>query len=679
MSISFEQYYRGIVPVSIDRSNFSVKLNYNATLTTTSGQLGINLGNANTWTAEQTFEPQLLFYGTSSAFGRLNDYTVFGANNSAPITTYHDNTGADGIFISSFYSQGVIGKINTSSSTYNGLTANSHVFNLVLGDGGQVWTSGTVLANGNGDNAVNRNTLDDGSGNMSIAGNLSVTGTGGIFATANTWSALQTFSDYLVVGLSQTSQSTGKLQILSSNNGYGQLQIGNAGVNDEASMSFSNGVTAFNTGEPTTASGGVVWDIGLSNWGSGTYFGIGNNVQVGRVWTIETNGSLAGLRNTLDDGSGNMSVAGNLSVTGTGGIFATTNTWTAEQTFNDILTVGGSSGLDSANIGLYPYATSGIVLGEYMSFISIWGNGDPVGGWIGENYGSIQMGIYNRTTTTQGALAGSKWMMNLGFNQNGAVYTFVPTNYDIGVSASENASVRNTLDDGSGNITVNGQYLNLNYGGNGGAVLFGGTTVQNGNSKAGGASFSGRPRIGDWGEWLTIGEPNGTYNGSIIQIDGGDQYVGIGTSSGITDAPTIHTKFATNTGGLTYYQGLSGAGWGLSQIIDVASATGYTGTGGATLLSVSYGSNFALRASAFYYLNSFASGATMPNITFGTTDWTGNGYTATVITGNNVGDDTFATASAVLACKSGDSVVIAIGTGSGTYNLDYFVMLERVY
>ena len=141
------------------------------------------------------------------------------------------------------------------------------------------------------------------------------------------------------------------------------------------------------------------------------------------------------------------------------------NTWTAEQTFNDTLTVGGSAGLDSANIGLYPYATSGIVLGENMSFISIWGTIDNVGGWIGENYVSIQMGMYNRTTTTQGALAGSKWMMNLGVNLNGAVYTFVPTNYDIGVSASENASVRNTLDDGSGNMSIAG---NLSVTGTGG-------------------------------------------------------------------------------------------------------------------------------------------------------------------------------------------------------------------
>ena len=649
MSISIEQYYRGIVPVSIDRSNFSVKLNYNATLTTTSGQLGINLGTANTWTAQQTF------------------------------------------------------------------------------------------------------------------------------------------NNYLIVGASQTSENNSKLQIFSSNNGYGQIQIGNATANDEASMSFSNGVTGFTTGQPSISSTGAIWDIGISNWGNGTYFGIGNNIANGKVWTFETNGALTGVRNTLDDGSGNMSIAGNLSVTGTGGIFATANTWSALQTFGNNISIGGATldvsslasgdvlyynGTNWINEALGQFGVSGIsgnttayLVGNVElksgsgisisqsspditigntgvlslqgdtgalnltanSGISISGLGIGIdfGGaytWTAEQlstygfgvtgtsnpysqYGNV--GIYLGASNINSNNANPSLTLlrddsgtigvqlsesfNTGFiafiNGTTSYYDLIFLDNYVATSGSSNTTVgswsqpsaRNVLDDGSGNITVNGQYLNLNYGGNGGAVLFGGTTVQNRNSKAGGASFSGRPRIGDWGQWLTIGEPNGTANGSIIQIEGGDQYVGIGTSSGITDAPTIHTKFATNTGGLTYYQGLSGAGWGLSQIIDVASATGYTGTGGATLLSVSYGSNFALRASAFYYLNSFASGATMPNITFGTTDWTGNGYTATVITGNNVGDDTFATASAVLACKSGDSVVIAIGTGSGTYNLDYFVMLERVY
>lgn len=125
-----------------------------------------------TWTAEQTFEPQVTFYGTGIAFGRLNDFILFGNNNSAPITTYHDNGGNDGLFISSFYSTGVLGKVNTSASVYNGLAANSHIFNLLLGDDGMVATSGTVLPNGSGTGPGKRNILDDGNGNMSIAGNF---------------------------------------------------------------------------------------------------------------------------------------------------------------------------------------------------------------------------------------------------------------------------------------------------------------------------------------------------------------------------------------------------------------------------------------------------------------------------------------------------------------------------
>ena len=86
-------------------------------------------------------------------------------------------------------------------------------------------------------------------------------------------------------------------------------------------------------------------------------------------------------------------------------------------------------------------------------------------------------------------------------------------------------------------------------------------------SGSGGASFSGRPRIGDWGQWLTIGEPNGTNNGTIIQIDGSSQTIGFGSSPSLTGSPTIHTKINTNNGYLSLYQGQGSAGWGLGQIL----------------------------------------------------------------------------------------------------------------
>lgn len=105
-------------------------------------------------------------------------------------------------------------------------------------------------------------------------------------------------------------------------------------------------------------------------------------------------------------------------------------------------------------------------------------------------------------------------------------------------------TLNNTLDDGSGDITASGWI----EAGNGGAVIFGGTSAVNG-SGSGGASFSGRPRIGDWGQWLTIGEPNGTNNGTIIQIDGSSQHIGFGTSSGITNSPSIKSRINISSGG----------------------------------------------------------------------------------------------------------------------------------
>ena len=631
MSISFEQYYRGIVPVSIDRSNFSVKLNYNATLTTTSGQLGINLGNANTWTAEQTFSVGIAINhleGTNDT-QEPNDTLFFGNGTN-------DNFFIDGIVAG----QTLILGYNTPSTT-----ATTDIFQIYNNK-----TNRNLIFQANSlNNSITtyHNTLDDGSGNMSIAGNLSVTGTGGIFATANTWSALQTFGNNISIGgatLDVSSLASGDVLYYNGTNWINEA-LGQFGVSG-----ISGNTTAYLVGNVELKSGSGI-SISQSS----------PDITIGNTGVLSLQGDTGALNLTANSG---ISISG----LGIGIDFGGAYTWTAEQLSTYGFGVTGISNPYSqyGNVGIYLGASNINSNNANPSLTLLRDDSGTIGVQLSESFNTGFIAFINGTTS----------YYDLIFLDN---YVATSGSSNTTVGSWSQPSARNVLDDGSGNITVNGQYLNLNYGGNGGAVLFGGTTVQNGNSKAGGASFSGRPRIGDWGQWLTIGEPNGTSNGSIIQIDGGDQYVGIGTSSGITDAPTIHTKFATNTGGLTYYQGLSGAGWGLSQIIDVASATGYTGTGGATLLSVSYGSNFALRASAFYYLNSFASGATMPNITFGTTDWTGNGYTATVITGNNVGDDTFATASAVLACKSGDSVVIAIGTGSGTYNLDYFVMLERVY
>ncbi len=115
---------------------------------------------------------------------------------------------------------------------------------------------------------------------------------------------------------------------------------------------------------------------------------------------------------------------------------------------------------------------------------------------------------------------------------------FAGGNVGIGTTAPGNV-----LDVQGGNIDASG-YL-MAGGTNGGAVMFSGQTPVNGNGP-GGISFYGRPRIGDWDQWLTLGEPNGTNGGMILQIQGSAIYTGI--SSGITVAPTLHNTLDNGSG-----------------------------------------------------------------------------------------------------------------------------------
>lgn len=116
----------------------------------------------------------------------------------------------------------------------------------------------------------------------------------------------------------------------------------------------------------------------------------------------------------------------------------------------------GSLGLTSSNVFISPYSTSGYVLGQNISFVSVWGNVDNVGGFIGENYNSVQIGIFNRTDSTQGVLSGNTWSPFFEITSDGEVYTSSNVSAAIGTSDSINGSPRNILDDGSGNMTVSG-------------------------------------------------------------------------------------------------------------------------------------------------------------------------------------------------------------------------------
>ena len=403
----------------------------------------------------------------------------------------------------------------------------------------------------------------------------SLTAGSGILGTANTWSALQTFGNDISFGGATLSVASLATNDLLQYNGSNWVNVSPTSLGLVNSVSNSDGTLTIS---PTT--GAVVASLNLGHANTWTALQtFGNNISIGGatldVVTLTTgnflyyngtdwiNQSLAAgtgisvsdytITNTgiisLSAGSG-ISISGTnpATITNTGALSVSNsdgtltispttgavvaslnlghaNTWTATQTF-PAGNFGDAFGLTSSEIGFFPYS-NGTVLGQDISFLTLWGSVDSVGGFIGENYGSIQFGMFNRTGSAQGVLAANSWMMNFGINQDGAVYTFVPTNYSIGVAGSENSAVRNTLDDGSGNMSIAN---NLN--------------VANNLSVSGTATFSGN-----------------VQTPKIIYATGETGYVGTLTPAFNASTLAITSQFSstnTNTTGSGFSNGSSG-------------------------------------------------------------------------------------------------------------------------
>lgn len=241
----------------------------------------INTGHANTWTVEQLFNANVIL-GQTGPLGFLqlsyNDggNSPFGSSvTQGGYITWNLSSGAGATAFVNQYGGGSGGfEFYTITSTG---TLSSILFNIE--------SSGLV--------GTKNNTLDNGSGNMTIAGiitaNAGITGTGntgsltagtGILNTANTWTARQTFDGNNVILFEVGSYQTTVDYASSAGSYFLDANAGDFIIRNETNNRIALGFA------------------GVS--------GLNASIILTYPYSVQTG------HNTLDDGSGNMTIAGKL-------------------------------------------------------------------------------------------------------------------------------------------------------------------------------------------------------------------------------------------------------------------------------------------------------------------------------------------------------------------------------
>lgn len=237
-------------PTGVGTASYSIVLN-GTTLSLVTAGLSLNLGNANTWTAVQTFGNNISFGGAQLSVSSLTTSQVLSYNGtnwvnsslaagtgisisgltisnsgvtsltagngisvsastggvtvSAVINGSTLSLGSSGLsinlanvntwtgaqtFTQNVVTQGTEFEINPSGGTFSSyLEADSTNSSLIISVGG---TTMMTFSEANGTVTTTHNTLDNSSGDISITGAYQINGTS-IFASANTWTATQTF------------------------------------------------------------------------------------------------------------------------------------------------------------------------------------------------------------------------------------------------------------------------------------------------------------------------------------------------------------------------------------------------------------------------------------------------------------------------------------------------------
>ena len=193
-------------------------------------------------------------------------------------------------------------------------------------------------------------------------------GTNGFPLTLNYSTGAATFSSTVNVGTGNSP----KLLINSTSGSYGQFQIGNPSINNEASIVFISGVTAFGN-LPTSASGNAyMWGMGAGIYGiGGNFFGISNVGFGGPIFTLASTGAAtfnssitADRVLTANNTSNSTLVAGSIEIQS----YALNNSWIGDNIyFNGAGFVARNTGYTSQ---MYFQTDGGIVFLTSPSAVS---------------------------------------------------------------------------------------------------------------------------------------------------------------------------------------------------------------------------------------------------------------------------------------------------------------------
>jgi len=353
---------------------------------------------------------------------------------------------------------------------------------LSLGAGTGIGISGLTISN------TGIISASAGSG-ISVSGTnpLTITNTGIISASAGNGISVSGTNPLTITntGVLSLQGDTGALS-LSAGTGIGisGLTISNTGI---ISASAGNGISVSGTNPLTITNTGVLslqGDTGTLSLSAGTGIGI-SGLTISNTGIISASAgsgiSVSGTNPLTITNTGVLSLSsnGSLNLSGsTGSITISLNTgnsnsWSATQTIGALTVddaVGGTPFTPNGNTAFAFYnggVSNYVGQGEWLGF---WrDNGNYFAPLIGEQNGAFIIAFANDSATTYNGLNANRGTMAFQVEPSGAVYTGINQGYFIPTTGSNSIAIRNTLDDGSGNMFIGGSFSssgNMTVGGN---------------------------------------------------------------------------------------------------------------------------------------------------------------------------------------------------------------------